>query len=227
MNQNSYWDSISEIAESQAGIFTTAQAERLGVTRNAVSHLAKVGKVERLEHGVYRLSGTPYSEQQGIYAVWLSTNPKLMAFERHSNFDGIVVGGRSAAALQGVSDFFLSPYQFFTRERFNSRRANVLFRKREIDFEDVRYLDGGLPVTSPERTMFDLKMDHEDPEQIKQIARFLRDNPSEASVSRRHELLDASRVRGVREEQFIEQIEAEAEKEMLRTEADRSAGHGV
>ena len=164
-------DTISELAASQAGLFTAAQAKRFGVSGDAIAYMAKTGRIERLEHGVYRISGIPSTEQQDIYAVWLGTDPERMAFERNKSFDGIVVGGRSAAALHDIGDFFLSPFVFLTRDRINSKRQNVVFRKRGIEADDVVYLDGGLPVTSIARTLYDLKVDHEDPSLLHDAAR--------------------------------------------------------
>lgn len=52
---------IDELSASE-GVFTTAQAQRLGISRNALSHACKVGRLERVAHGAYRLSGAPNSE---------------------------------------------------------------------------------------------------------------------------------------------------------------------
>ena len=49
---------IDELSASE-GVFTTAQAQRLGISRNALSHACKVGRLERVAHGAYRLSGAP------------------------------------------------------------------------------------------------------------------------------------------------------------------------
>jgi predicted transcriptional regulator of viral defense system len=157
---------VSEIAESQMGLLTSAQAERFGVSRNVLAYMAKSGKIERLEHGVYRVSGTPYDSNQGIYAVWLGTSPKQMAHERRTGYDGIVVGGRSAATIHGMGDFFLSPYHIYTPVRINSKRPGIVFTKRHVDPSDVIYTDGGLPITSATRTIFDLMCDSEDPSHV-------------------------------------------------------------
>lgn len=50
---------IDELSASE-GVFTTAQAQRLGISRNALSHACKVGRLERVAHGAYRLSGAPF-----------------------------------------------------------------------------------------------------------------------------------------------------------------------
>lgn len=55
---------IDELSASE-GVFTTAQAQRLSISRNALSHACKVGRLERVAHGAYRLSGAPSSETDG------------------------------------------------------------------------------------------------------------------------------------------------------------------
>ena len=169
MSSQKHTKAVNEIAASQMGLFTTAQAERFGVSRNVIAYMAKTSKIERIEQGVYRIAGMPFDEKQGIYAVWLGTNPRLMAYERSANFDGIVVGGRSAAACYGVGDFFLSPYRFLVRNRINSKRQNVIFTISKVGESDIVRLDGGLPVTSITRTLYDLAMDYDDSFQVEQI----------------------------------------------------------
>ena len=41
---------IDELSASE-GVFTTAQAQRLGISRTALSHACKGGRLERVAHG--------------------------------------------------------------------------------------------------------------------------------------------------------------------------------
>ena len=70
-----YANNIAAIDEFSAseGVFTTAQAQRLGISRNALSHACKVGRLERVAHGAYRLSGAPSSETDELAAIWKLT----------------------------------------------------------------------------------------------------------------------------------------------------------
>jgi len=169
MKSKSNLQTISELAASQSGLFTSAQAQRFGVSRNVLSYMVATGKIERLEHGVYKAAGVPNTAFQGILAAWMSTDPKSMIYERRYNWDGIVVGGRSAAAVMDIGDFFLSPYHFFTPERYNTRRDNMIFIKRQIAPADIFYTNEGMPVTSIARTIFDLRKDNEDPSMLSAI----------------------------------------------------------
>ena len=91
--------------------------------------------------------------------------PPLCAWERKRQWDGIAVSGTTAANLQQMGDFYLSPYRMTAPMRINTRNESLSFVKREIAEQDIVWLDG-LPVTKPERTLVDLCLDCEDPSLI-------------------------------------------------------------
>ncbi len=146
------------------GVFTTAQAQRLGITRNALAHACKARRAERICHGAYRLVGTQTSEVDELAAIWKLTDPERFTWERTrpDAWDGIAIGGTTAASLQNIGDFFASPYRIYAPKRINSRMKAATFSVRKIDPRDVAWVSG-LPVTRPERTLVDLCLDHEDP----------------------------------------------------------------
>ncbi len=157
---------IAELSESE-GVFTTAQAARLGITRDALHDAAESGRLERICHGAYRLVGTQTSEVDELAAIWKLTDPPRFTWERTrpDAWDGIAIGGTTAASLQGIGDFFASPYRIYAPKRINSRMKAATFSVRRIDPRDVSWISG-LPVTRPERTLVDLCLDHEDPSLI-------------------------------------------------------------
>lgn len=152
---------LNEISAAE-GIFTAAQAGRLGITKNALSKAVSSGRAERITHGAYRLAGTQSQLFDELAAIWKLTNPAKFTTERAYEWDGVVVGGSSAAALLDIGDFHLSPYRIYAQKRINSRNAAVRFGVRSINQDDVRWIKG-MPVTSKERTIIDLCIDHEDP----------------------------------------------------------------
>lgn len=156
--------SIIELAESE-GIFTTAQAARIGIPRDALHDACESGRLERIARGAYRLMGSGSNETDELIALWKLTAPKLFAHERMAHWDGVCVGGSSAAYLNGMGNLHLSPYRMFSPRRINSRSASAHFSVRDINRLDVAF-EQGLPVTKPERTIFDLVLDHEDPSLI-------------------------------------------------------------
>lgn len=151
---------MNELSASE-GVFTAAQAKRLGVTDNALSKAVSSGRAERVLHGAYRLAGAQSRMSDELAAVWKLTCPARFTGERAAEWDGIAVGGTTAAALLGIGDFHLSPYRVFAPRRINSRIGSAWFGKRAIDRRDIRWIEG-LPVTSRERTIVDLCLDAED-----------------------------------------------------------------
>ena len=162
-------DHISSINELSAfeGVFTTAQAARSGITRNALSNACKAGRLERIAQGAYRLVGSQPSQLDELAAAWKLTAATKMSHERipEASWDGIAVGGTTAASLLGIGDFYLSPYRILSPRRINSRNKAVWLGVRDIGRDDISFIEG-LPVTKPERTILDLVLDNEDPSLI-------------------------------------------------------------
>ena len=142
-----YSDHIAAMNElsSSEGVFTTAQAHRLGIPRDALAHACAAGRAERICRGAYRLAGTQSRETDAL-----------------------------AASLQGIGDFFASPYRIYAPRRINSRLEAATFAARAINAEDVSW-EQGLPLTRPERTLIDLCLDSEDPSLIADAYRDARD----------------------------------------------------
>lgn len=162
MVKSNYISSIAELSESE-GVFTTAQAARMGIPRDALHDASKGGRIERVVRGAYRLVGSGSAQTDELTAIWKLTAPSKFAHERMqpSEWDGVAIGGSTAASFLGISDFYLSPYRIYTPKRFNSRKKVASFAVRRIAREDVSF-ESGLPITRVERTIFDLVVDDED-----------------------------------------------------------------
>lgn len=154
---------INELSASER-VFTTAQAERLGVSRDALAKACASGRLFRIAHGAYRMAGVPQTELDELIALWKLTKPALFFHERASRegWDGIAVSGPTAASVLGIGDFYLSPYRLVAPRRIRSNASNVTFATRRVEREDVSFSEG-FPVTRLERTLVDLVLDDEDP----------------------------------------------------------------
>lgn len=164
MHRVSHVATMNELSASE-GVFTAAQANRLGVTRAALSKAVASGRAERIVHGAYRLVGLQSRLIDEAVAAWKLTNPAKFTHERAREWDGITVGGTSAAFLLEIGDFHLSPYRIYAPKRINSRLACAKFSVRDVAREDVTWIQG-MPVTRAERTLVDLCIDREDPSLI-------------------------------------------------------------
>ena len=171
MKRNDHIHTIMELSASER-IFTTAQAVRLGVTRNAIAKACEAGRLQRVMHGVYRMAGVPSAETDELEAIWKLTAPPLFTHERSQidAWDGIAVAGTSAASILGIGDFYLSPYLVIVPRRMRSRFAGVSYVARELSRDDVTYQEG-FPVTRAERTLLDLALAGEDPSLVRDALR--------------------------------------------------------
>lgn len=172
MGNTNHVEAIARLSESE-GVFTTAQAARMGIPRDALHDAVKAGRIERIMHGAYRMIGSSSSFADELTAIWKLTAPARFTHERLrvADWDGITVGGSTASALLEIGDLHVSPYRLYAPRRVNTRNTAVHFAKRVVPRSDVTFLQG-LPVTRPERTVFDLVVDDED---LSLVADVLRD----------------------------------------------------
>jgi hypothetical protein len=149
---------LATIAEDQWGLITRRQAEAAGVSPATVQRLATGGVLERVAHGVYRLSGAPIPDHLDLRAAWLQLAPDVPAWERTR--DQGVVSHRSAAALYGLGHLPADEHEFKLPTRRQSRRPDVRLHQGTVeDWTDLR----GLPVTRPSEIATDLLAEREDP----------------------------------------------------------------
>lgn len=74
---------MNELSSSE-GVFTTAQAQRLGIPRDALAHACAAGRTERICRGAYRLAGTQSRETDALAAIWKLTDPARFTWERQA-----------------------------------------------------------------------------------------------------------------------------------------------
>ena len=134
MKRCNYSSALNELSASE-GVFTTAQAARLGIPRNVLSKACESGKLVRVLHGAYRMAGTPSSQFDDLAAAWKLTAASKMSYERMpaSAWDGIAVSGSTAASILGIGDFYASPYRILAPKRINSRNPDIRFGVRRIN----------------------------------------------------------------------------------------------
>ena len=173
MNSTDYISELYDLAASQWGMFTSAQAQELGLRRNQITRMVKAGHIEPVSYGVYRYTSSAESENIEIKAAWLTVYPKKRAEERLKGrpFDAIVAG-TTAAALLNAGNYHPSPYTFILHQRKQTSRKDIRFLFCRIDEEDVTREGDGLPVTTYERTVYDLLRLNEDPDLVD---RFIQD----------------------------------------------------
>lgn len=146
--------SLELLAASQWGMFTTAQAQELGIRQNQVFRMVSALRVEPICFGVYRFIAGAQPPQADLKAEWLSVFPKQKAAERLTlrPYDA-VMAGRTAAVALDADDFHASPYTFIVSRRRQTSREDIRFlhcRLSEIDVRCCRRSSS--TATSPRRT---------------------------------------------------------------------------
>lgn len=148
---------IADMASSQWGMITTAQARGNGVARANLAHRIRTGELERTDHyGVYRLAAVPSSPLDDLRAAWLSTNPAVLAPERTAALrPDAIIASAAAAMVHGIGDVYPAPYRIIVPGRRQSAKGAINYSWRALDSRDVEVVNG-LPVTTRERTIVDL-----------------------------------------------------------------------
>ncbi|TQF65316.1 hypothetical protein FK531_22105 [Rhodococcus spelaei] len=152
---------LADLAAGQWGLFTTAQAKELGFSTQRIARLADRGTVERLRHGVYRVSGAPSVPDEQLRAAWLMIEPRATAGERLDADQPAVVSHRSAARLHGLGDVDADVMEFTTPHRKQSRIGDVRYRIADLNRDRWTLVDG-LPATTVLATIENLAADQLD-----------------------------------------------------------------
>lgn len=135
---------IGALAAQQHGVVTRAQLTDLGLSDRAIDHRLDSGRVYRVHRGVYAV-GHPRLTREGR---WLAA---VLALG-----DGAVLSHRSAAALWriGTAERRPAPLEV-TAPRDAAPRPGIRAHRSELD-DAERTTRGGIPVTTPARTILDL-----------------------------------------------------------------------
>ena len=83
---------LYQLAEQQAGYFSTRQARTVGLTRPLLSYYTKTGYLQRIQRGVYRLTRFPEMPLADLFVAWLVAGPRA------------VISHESALAVYDLTD---------------------------------------------------------------------------------------------------------------------------
>src|SRR4030095_822047 len=148
---------LFEVAESQSGYFTSADAKRLGYDYPHQYFHVKQGNWVRVDHGIYRLKKFPAAQHEDLMRWWLWSHKKA------------VLSHETAAALYDLGDLLPSKIHLTVPPGFRKRPTKTLIlhkanlRKSEIALRE------DLPVTTPLRTVLDLARTQLDNERLSAV----------------------------------------------------------
>ncbi len=134
---------LDQVGRRQHGLVTSRQLAELGFTADQVRRLVTCRRLTRLRHGVYRLCGVEPTWQSMALAVVLAAG------------EGAVLSHRSAGVLWSLLDRHEEAGSLEVTADRLCRLDGVIAHRQRLGPAEVTRRQG-IPVTSAERTLFDL-----------------------------------------------------------------------
>ncbi len=150
---------LYELAESQQGYFTSADAKSLGYDYPHQHFHVKRGNWIRVGQGIYRLKKFPATEHEDLMRWWLWSRKKG------------VISHESAAALYELGDLLPSKVHLTVPPNFRKKTAKgIVLHKADLKPSEIEKRNGIL-TTTPLRTILDLSRAHLDDERLSAVTK--------------------------------------------------------
>jgi predicted nucleotidyltransferase len=150
---------LFEIAKTQQGYFTSADAKSQGYDYPLQFFHVKRGNWLRVDHGIYRLKKFPAARHEELMRWWLWSRKKA------------VLSHETAAALYDLGDLLPSKIHMTVTPDFRKKPTKSLVLHKAMLHESEIEKREGVPVTKPLRTILDLARAHLDEERLEAVAR--------------------------------------------------------
>lgn len=147
-------EALELLGVDQWGLVTTSQASENGISRLWLQRLSDRGVIQRLRHGVYALPSSRPGALQDVRAAWLNLTASA-PFQGSVHGSDLVVSGASAASVHEIGDLVPPYIEFSTSQARMTKQRDLRLVHRGLPADDIYDLDG-LPVTTVERTIYDL-----------------------------------------------------------------------
>ena len=166
---------LFEVAESQQGYFTSADAKKMGYDYPHQHFHVRQGNWIRIDHGIYRLKKFPAAAHEDLMRWWLWSRKKA------------VISHETAAALYDLGDLLPSRIHLTVPTDFRkSPPKSLILHKADLSENEIERRDG-LPVIRPLRTILDLARSHLDDERLSVVTK----DAIQKGLLTRRELLEA------------------------------------
>lgn len=153
------------LASKQFGLFTTAQAAKIGVSRLEVHRLHRKREIREIRRGVYSTSPITIDAYEELRGAWISLDPTKTVAERLQEPKTAVICTTSAAEIYRIGDLPTYAHEFFVPQRKQTKAEDIHIRIRQLPAEDTQIFQG-MKVTTPTRTILDLLAEGEELEHI-------------------------------------------------------------
>jgi predicted transcriptional regulator of viral defense system len=180
---------LYEIAEEQAGYFTSAQAQIAGFSLPLLSYHTTTGRYDRIDHGLYRFVQFPGSPYEDLFVAWLRTGPES------------VISHESALAVYELSDVLPAEVNIIVPRTASRRREGIRLHTNQLRSDEVTRRDG-LPITTVARTIADVIANGLPTELVEQAVR----EALRRGLTTRESLLDQAERRGGRISHVLKSI---------------------
>lgn len=134
---------LYEVAERQAGYFSAAQAQAVGVSWRQLSYHVSSGRLLRVAWGVYRLALFPAMPHEDLVVAWLRAGPDA------------VISHESALALYELSDALPARVHVTVPRAASRRRPGLALHTNALERRYVTRV-AGVPTTTVARTIADV-----------------------------------------------------------------------
>jgi len=168
------------VAESQAGYFTTAQAQVAGVSRQTLHYLERHGHLMRIRTGLYRLEQFPSQAHEDLMAALLVVG------------DDAAVSHESALVVWRLSDAMPARIHLTRPRRWQGRSRGIVVHVADLADDEVTGQDG-VRVTSLGRTLTDVA-----PRDVRLAEQALREGLETGTLPRREFARLVERYPGLR-----------------------------
>lgn len=135
---------LDEVANRQFGVVSRAQLREAGMSRSAIQHAVRTGRLHRVFRGVYALGRAPIHEKGRMYAATLACG------------EGAVVSHRTAAALMGLLDRAPASVDVSAPGQRGRTIDGIHFHPASFLWIGETGTFDGIPCTSPARTLVDI-----------------------------------------------------------------------
>ncbi len=134
--------------EQYAGYFTAKQAARLGYTPPLLHYHSRVGNIEHVGHGLYRLATVPISEHDDLVRFTLWSRDR-------SDEPQAVISHVTALVVHDLTDLLPSSIHLTVPPRFQKKAPRgCRLHRAVLASTDIEERDG-FRVTTPFRTLLD------------------------------------------------------------------------
>jgi len=149
---------IARIAERQHGVISAAQAQGAGVSDDAIRVRALAGRLHRVHRGVYAVGHSALSPEGRWMAAVLAIGGKPARGDSVLGHWGAAVSHRSAAFLWRLLPVAEGPVDVIVAGGDGRARRHGIHvhRSQSLARTDVTQREG-IPVTTPMRTIVDLR----------------------------------------------------------------------